>query len=150
LKPFYEGWMTKLTASVELAEPIYEEWACNMSSQWHKTKALTGRQPSTKRKKNRFAFLSLIFYFLYFTLFLSFSYIPFLLFQHWGQCRVLSVGVLGECWFSNFGFLCYFSKKKLCLIFWTSIGFWEYEYYVWELVEIDEDINQMKECACKF
>jgi hypothetical protein len=36
------------------------------------------------------------------------------------------------------------------LIFWTPIGFWEYEYYVWELVEIDEDINQMKECACKF
>ena len=25
-----------------------------------------------------------------------------------------------------------------------------YEYYVWELVEIDEDINQMNECACKF
>jgi len=24
-KPFYEGWMVKLTASVELAEPIYEE-----------------------------------------------------------------------------------------------------------------------------
>jgi hypothetical protein len=25
LKPFYEGWTTELTASVELAEPIYEE-----------------------------------------------------------------------------------------------------------------------------
>jgi hypothetical protein len=25
LKPFYEGWTTKLTASVELAEPIYKE-----------------------------------------------------------------------------------------------------------------------------
>jgi len=25
LKPFYEGWTTKLTASVELVEPIYEE-----------------------------------------------------------------------------------------------------------------------------
>jgi len=25
LKPFYEGWTTKLTASAELAEPIYEE-----------------------------------------------------------------------------------------------------------------------------
>jgi hypothetical protein len=24
-KPFYEGWMTELTASAELAEPIYEE-----------------------------------------------------------------------------------------------------------------------------
>jgi hypothetical protein len=25
LKPFYEGWMTELTAYVELAKPIYEE-----------------------------------------------------------------------------------------------------------------------------
>ena len=25
LKPFYKGWTTELTASVELAEPIYEE-----------------------------------------------------------------------------------------------------------------------------
>jgi len=25
LKPFYEGWTTELTASVKLAEPIYEE-----------------------------------------------------------------------------------------------------------------------------
>ena len=25
LKPFYEGWTAELTASVELAEPIYEE-----------------------------------------------------------------------------------------------------------------------------
>ena len=25
LKPFYEGWTTELTTSVELAEPIYEE-----------------------------------------------------------------------------------------------------------------------------
>ncbi|KAL9405303.1 hypothetical protein Peur_002275 [Populus x canadensis] len=33
LKPFYEGWTTELTASAELAEPIYEEYACNMSSQ---------------------------------------------------------------------------------------------------------------------
>jgi hypothetical protein len=112
LKPFYEGWMAELTASVELAEPIYEEWACNMSSQWHKTKALTRRQPSTKRKKKHicFPFPYLLFFAYY--LFLSFSNIPFLLFQHWGQCCVLSVGVLGECWFSNFGFLCYFSKKK--------------------------------------
>ena len=32
LKPFYESWTTELTASAELAKPIYEE-ACNMSSQ---------------------------------------------------------------------------------------------------------------------
>jgi hypothetical protein len=37
LKPFYEGWTTEFTASVELAEPIYDEWACQMLSQWHKT-----------------------------------------------------------------------------------------------------------------
>ena len=38
----------------------------------------------------------------------------------------------------------------MCLIFLTPFGFWEYEYYVWELIELDEDINQMKEYACKF
>jgi hypothetical protein len=152
LKPFYESWTTELTAFAKLAEPIYQEWACKISSQWHKTKALTGRQPNTERKKNRFALFSLIFYFWHFTLFLSFSYIPFLLFQHWGQICVLSVGVLGECWFSHFDFLCCSKKKNkfLCLIFWTPIGLWECEYYIWELIEIDEDINRMKECPCKF
>jgi len=81
LKPFYESWTAKLTASVELAEPIYDEWACSMLSQWHKTKALTGRQPSIK-KKFRFVFFFPYLFFSYFTLSLSFSYIPFLLFQH--------------------------------------------------------------------
>jgi hypothetical protein len=38
LKPFYEGWTTELTTSVEWAEPIYEEWACHMLSQWNKNK----------------------------------------------------------------------------------------------------------------
>jgi hypothetical protein len=33
LKPFYEGWTTELAASVELAEPIYEAWACDVPSQ---------------------------------------------------------------------------------------------------------------------
>jgi len=47
-----------------------------------KQKRLLGGNPAQKEKKNRFVFLSLIFYFSYFTLFLSFSYIPFLLFQH--------------------------------------------------------------------
>jgi len=47
-----------------------------------KQKRLLGGNPAQKEKNNRFAFLSLIFYFSYFTLFLSFSYIPFLLFQH--------------------------------------------------------------------
>jgi hypothetical protein len=89
LKPFYEGWTTELTASVELAEPIYEGWACDVSSQWHKTQALTERQPSTK-------------------------------------------------------------KKSLSFILWTPIGLWEYKYYVGELVERDDNINWMNECACKF
>jgi hypothetical protein len=40
-------------------------------------------------------------------------------------------------------------KKSLSFIFWTPIGLWEYEYCVWELVEIDENINRMNECACK-
>ena len=79
LKPFYEGWTAEFTASVELAEPIYEEWACNMSSQWHKTKALTGRQPN-KRKKNQICFLFpyllfFAFYFIFVVLLYSFSFI---------------------------------------------------------------------------
>jgi hypothetical protein len=54
-------------------------------------------------------------------------------------------------YWENFGFLCCFSKKKsLSFIFWTSIGLREYEYYIWELVEGDENINWMNECACKF
>jgi hypothetical protein len=64
-----------------------------------KQKRLLGGNPA--QKKNQICFLfSLIFYFSHFTLFLSFSYIPFLLFQHRGQCCVLSVGVLGEFLFS--------------------------------------------------
>jgi len=37
---------------------------------------------ATQQKKKDLLSFSLIFYFLYFTLFFSFSYIPFLLFQH--------------------------------------------------------------------
>jgi hypothetical protein len=84
---------------VELAESIYEAWACNVSSQWHRTKTLTGRQPNTKKKSDLLSF-PLIFYFSHFTLFFSFSYIPFLLFQHWGQCCVLVF------------FVVFFFKKK--------------------------------------
>jgi hypothetical protein len=43
-------------------------------------KRLLGGNP-TQKKSDLLSF-SLIFYFSYFTLFLSFSYIPFLLFQH--------------------------------------------------------------------
>jgi len=57
------------------------------------------------------------------------------------------VGVLWEFCF----FYCVKKTKKIYVwSFWTPIGLWEYEYYVWELVEIDEDINWMNECACKF
>ena len=62
-----------------------------------KQKHLLGGNPA---KKTDLLSFSLIFYFWHFTLCLSFSSIPFLLFQHWWQCCVLSVGVLGECWFS--------------------------------------------------
>jgi len=85
LKTFYEGWTTELTASVELAKPIYETWVYDVSSQWHKKKELTRRQPN--KKKDLFSFC-LIFYFLHFTLCFSFFSIPFLLFQHWRQCCV--------------------------------------------------------------
>jgi len=46
-----------------------------------KQKRLLGGNPAQKKKTDLLSF-SLIFYFLHFTLFLSFSYIPFLLFQH--------------------------------------------------------------------
>jgi len=46
-----------------------------------KQKRLLGGNPA-KRKKIDLLSFSLIFYFLYFTLFFSFSYIPFFLFQH--------------------------------------------------------------------
>jgi len=47
-----------------------------------KEKRLLGGNPAQKEKKTDLFSFSLIFYFLHFTLFLSFSYIPFLLFQH--------------------------------------------------------------------
>jgi hypothetical protein len=77
LKTFHEGWTAKLTAYVELAEPIYAVWACDVLSQWHKTKALIGRQPN---KKSQICFLfplSFIFtfYFIFVILLYSFSFI---------------------------------------------------------------------------
>ena len=78
LKTFYEGWTIELTASVELAEPIYELVMCRAND--IKQKRLLGGNP-TKKNSDLLSF-SLIFYFSLFTLFLSFSYIPFYLFQH--------------------------------------------------------------------
>jgi len=79
LKTFYERWTTELTAFVELTEPIYKAWACNVSSQWHKTKAFNRRQPNRKKKSDLLFFFPLSF-FSCFTLFLSFFYICFCLF----------------------------------------------------------------------
>ena len=87
-----------------------------------KQKRLLGGNPA--KKKIRFAFFFLIFYFSHFTLFLSFSYIPFLLFQYWGQCCVLSVGVLGECWFSYFDFLCCTKKKQKQISMFDLLNFY--------------------------
>jgi len=47
-----------------------------------KQKRLLGGNPAQKERKSDSLSFSLIFYFSHFTLFLSFSYIPFLLFQH--------------------------------------------------------------------
>jgi hypothetical protein len=47
-----------------------------------KQKRLLRGNPAQKEKKSDLLSFSLIFYFLYFTLFLSFSYVPFLLLQH--------------------------------------------------------------------
>jgi hypothetical protein len=147
LKTFYEGWTTELTAFVELAEPVYEAWACIVSSQWHKTKALTRRQPNRKKISDLLFFFPLSFFFHVLPYFChSFIFVFFyfnikdnVVFKVWG-------------YWENFGFLCcfYFFWKSLSFIFWTPIGLWEYEYYLWELVGIDKNINQMNECACKF
>jgi len=144
LKPFYEGWTIEITAFMELAEPINKAWAYDVSRQWHKTKALTRRQPNTKGKKIDLLSFSLSFIFcilLYFCYSLIFHFFYFnfednVVFKVWGYEENLIFFVV--------------SKKYICLIFWTLIGLWEYEYYVWELVEKDENINQMNEYACKF
>jgi len=47
-----------------------------------KQKRLLGGNPAQKEKKTDLLSFSLIFYFSHFTLFLLFSYVPFLLFQH--------------------------------------------------------------------
>jgi len=47
-----------------------------------KQKRLLGGNPAYKEKKTDLLYFSLMFYFSHFTLFLSFSNIPFLLFQH--------------------------------------------------------------------
>jgi hypothetical protein len=47
-----------------------------------KQKRLLGGNPTQKEKKTDLLSFSLIFYFSHFTLFWSFSYISFLLFQH--------------------------------------------------------------------
>jgi hypothetical protein len=75
LKTFYKGWTIELTASVELAKPIYTIWACDVSSQWHKTKALIRRQPN---KKIRIA--SFFPYLFFFCILLYFCYSPIFLF----------------------------------------------------------------------
>jgi hypothetical protein len=100
LKTFYEGWTTELTASVELAKPIYETWVYDVSSQWHKKKELTRRQPN---KKKRFVFflpylLFFTFYFMFFILFYSFSFISTLK-------TMLCLKCWGGFWFSLL-FLC--------------------------------------------
>ena len=103
LKTFYEDWTTELTAFVELAEPIYEAWACILSSQWHKTKALTGRQPNRKKISDLLFFFPLSFFFHILPYFChSFIFVFFyfnikdnVVFKVWG-------------YWENFGFLCCF------------------------------------------
>jgi len=129
LKPFYESWTTELTASVELAEPIYEEWASNISSQWHKTKELTGRQPSTKReKKNRFAFffpylLLFAFYFIFVILLYSFSFISTLRTMLCFKCGGIGRMLVFLFWFSLL-FQKQKNKKKQISMFDLSNSYW--------------------------
>jgi hypothetical protein len=141
LKPFYEGWTVELTASVELAEPIYEAWACDVLSQWDKTKALIERQPN---KKIRFAFffpylLFFAFYFIFVIFLHSFSFISILRTMLCLKCRSIEIILI---------FFVVFQKQNPSFIFWTLIGLWEYEYYVWELVEIDRWKYKLNEWVC--
>jgi hypothetical protein len=107
----FPGWMAELTAYVELAESIYKEWACSMSSQWHKTKALTGRQPS-KKKKNQICFLFpyllvFAFYFIFIIPLYSFSFISTLRTMLCFKC-----GGIGRMLIFVFDFLYCSNKKK--------------------------------------
>ena len=76
-----------------------------MSSQWHKTKALTGRQPNTKRKKNRFAFffpylLFFTFYFILVILLYFFSFISTLRTMLYFKCGGIGRMLVFLFWFS--------------------------------------------------
>ena len=102
--------------------------------------------PAQKEKKSDLLSFSFIFYFSHFTFFchsLIFLFFYFniednVMFKVWGYWEI-------------FCFLCCVKKYYIYVwSFWTPIGLWEYEYYVWELVEIDEDTNRMNEDACKF
>jgi hypothetical protein len=144
LKPYYKGWTTELTASVELTEPIYEEWACHMLSQWHKIKVLTRRQPITKRKKIRFAFffpylLFFIFYFNFIILLYSFSFISTL-----RTMLCLKCGGIKRIFVF---FVVFFLKKNLCLIFFKSHWFIR----IWVLcmrISWDRWIHKSNEWVC--
>ena len=121
LKTFYEGWMIELTAFVELVEPIYEAWACDVSNQWHKIKALIRRQP--KKKKFRFAFLFpyLLFFtfnFMFVILLYSFSFILTL--------RTMLCLKCGGIWrvFVFFFLCCFYVKKNIYVFFTLSITFY--------------------------
>jgi hypothetical protein len=77
-----------------------------MLSQWHKTKALTGRQPT--KKKNKFALffpylLFFAFYFIFVVLLYSFSFISIL--------RTMSC------------FKCGGIRRMLVFLFWFSLLF---------------------------
>jgi len=79
-----------------------------------KQKCLLGGNPTQKEKKSDLLSFSIIFYFLHFTLFLSFSYISFLLFQHWGQCCCLKCGGIKRILVF---FVIFFYKKSMFNLF---------------------------------
>jgi hypothetical protein len=113
-----------------------------------KQKRLLGGNPSQKKKNHIYFLFPLSFIF---PILLYFCHSPIFLFFYFN----IEDNVVFKVWgyWENFGFLCCFLKKKkrknekksLSFIFWTPIGLWEYEYYVWELVERDDNINWMNE-----
>jgi len=103
------------SASVELAEPIYEAWACDVLSQWHKTKVLTRRQPNLQKKNSELLSFSFIFYFSHFNLCLSFSSTPFSFISTLRTMLYLSVRVR----------ILVFFVVSLCFIWKKPINIWK-------------------------
>ena len=83
---------------------------CHMSSQGHKAQALTGRQPNTQ--KNQICLLFPFLYFSHFISFLSFSYIPIILFSTLRTMLCFKCGGIGKMLIFLFWLYLFFPKRE--------------------------------------